>query len=177
MMHGALHSVGKFMVPPDNPRVLAYYRRAGIRPEHYGWTADQRPTSADHLAQALAQTGEPVLICGHSHISWTYARDGRLVLNPGAVGAPNNDDTRAQYVLLSWSKGCWQAELRPHNIRVFSVCPSEVQTAWGGKVGRNNPNKLFAEDIATAILSALSTHRRGFWPEFAVFATNPWQEN
>lgn len=69
---------------------------------------------------------------------------------------------------------CWQAELRPHGIRVFSICPSEVQTNWGGKTGRNNPNKLFAEDIADAIWAALSAHRRAFWPEFAIFATNPW---
>lgn len=71
---------------------------------------------------------------------------------------------------------CWQAELRPHNIRVLCICPSEVQTDWGGKTGRNNPNKLFASDIAHAILSALSAHPRAFWPEFAVFATNPWKE-
>jgi 3-oxoacyl-[acyl-carrier protein] reductase len=71
---------------------------------------------------------------------------------------------------------CWQAELRPHNIRVVSVCPSEVQTDWGGKVGRNNPNKLFASDIADAIVSALAANRRALWPEFAVFATNPWSE-
>ena len=72
---------------------------------------------------------------------------------------------------------CWQAELRPHGIRVISVCPSEVQTAWGGKVGRNNPNKLFAVDIAEAILAALSANRRAMWPELAVFATNPWQDS
>ncbi len=71
---------------------------------------------------------------------------------------------------------CWQAELRPHDIRVISVCPSEVQTAWGGKVGRNNPNKLYASDIADTILAALSAHRRALWPELAVFATNPWKE-
>lgn len=69
---------------------------------------------------------------------------------------------------------CWQAELRPHDIRVISVCPSEVQTAWGGKTGGNNPNKLFASDIADAILATLSANRRALWPEFAVFATNPW---
>jgi len=72
---------------------------------------------------------------------------------------------------------CWQAELRPHGIRVMSVCPSEVQTDWGGKTGRNNPNKLFAVDIADAIMAALSAHRRALWPEFAVFATNPWRED
>ena len=72
---------------------------------------------------------------------------------------------------------CWQAELRPHDIRVICVCPSEVQTAWGGKVGRNNPNKLYASDIAEAILAALSAERRALWPEFSVFATNPWKES
>ncbi len=72
---------------------------------------------------------------------------------------------------------CWQAELRPHGIRVVCICPSEVQTDWGGRAGRNNPNKLFAPDIAHAILSALSAERRALWPEFAVFATNPWKED
>jgi 3-oxoacyl-[acyl-carrier protein] reductase len=71
---------------------------------------------------------------------------------------------------------CWQAELRPHDIRVVCVCPSEVQTAWGGRTGRNNPHKLYASDIADAILSTLSANRRALWPEFSVFATNPWKE-
>ncbi|MFQ5525458.1 MAG: SDR family oxidoreductase [Thermoanaerobaculia bacterium] len=71
---------------------------------------------------------------------------------------------------------CWQDELRPHGIRVVCICPSEVQTNWGGKTGRNNPNKLFAPDIAHAIMSVLSAERRALWPEFAVFATNPWKE-
>jgi len=71
---------------------------------------------------------------------------------------------------------CWQAELRPHDIRVISICPSEVQTAWGGKTGRNNPNKLYASDIADTIMFALAANRRALWPELAVFATNPWKE-
>ena len=71
---------------------------------------------------------------------------------------------------------CWQAELRPHGIRTVCICPSEVQTHWGGKTGRDNPNKLFASDIADAIMAALSAERRALWPEFAVFATNPWEE-
>ena len=72
---------------------------------------------------------------------------------------------------------CWQAELRPHGIRVISLCPSEVQTAWGGRVGRANPNKLYAEDIAETMMAALSMPRRALWPELAVFATNPWKED
>jgi 3-oxoacyl-[acyl-carrier protein] reductase len=72
---------------------------------------------------------------------------------------------------------CWQTELRPHGIRVTCVCPSEVQTNWGGKTGRNNPNKLYAADIAGTILSAIAMPRRVLWPELAVFATNPWKED
>jgi 3-oxoacyl-[acyl-carrier protein] reductase len=72
---------------------------------------------------------------------------------------------------------CWQAELRPHNIRVVSLCPSEVQTNFGGRVGRNNPNKLYAADIAATIMAAVDMPRRALWPELAVFATNPWKED
>jgi 3-oxoacyl-[acyl-carrier protein] reductase len=72
---------------------------------------------------------------------------------------------------------CWQAELRPHGIRVVCVCPSEVQTNFGGKTGRNNPNKLYAVDIADTIMAALTMPRRALWPELAVFANNPWKED
>ena len=71
---------------------------------------------------------------------------------------------------------CWQAELRPHGIRVTCVCPSEVQTDWMGRTGRNNPNKLYADDIAATIMAGLGLPRRVLWPELAVFAANPWKE-
>lgn len=72
---------------------------------------------------------------------------------------------------------CWQAELRPHGIRVVCICPSEVQTNWMGKTGRNNPNKLYADDIAATIMAGLNLPRRVLWPEVAVFANNPWKED
>jgi 3-oxoacyl-[acyl-carrier protein] reductase len=72
---------------------------------------------------------------------------------------------------------CWQAELRPHGIRVVCLCPSEVQTDFGGRTGRNNPNKLYAADIAATIMAALNMPRRALWPELAVFANNPWKND
>ena len=72
---------------------------------------------------------------------------------------------------------CWQAELRPHGIRVTCLCPSEVQTNFGGRTGRNNPNKLYADDIAATLMAGLAMPRRVLWPELAVFATNPWKED
>ena len=72
---------------------------------------------------------------------------------------------------------CWQAELRPHGVHVTCVCPSEVQTDWMGRTGRNNPNKLYAADIAETIMAALAMKSRALWPELAIFANNPWKED
>jgi len=72
---------------------------------------------------------------------------------------------------------CWQAELRPFGVRVMCILPSEVQTNWMGRTGRNNPNKLFAKDIAATIFAGLEMPRNVLWPELAVFANNPWKED
>jgi len=71
----------------------------------------------------------------------------------------------------------WRSELRPHNIRVMQVNPSEVQTRFnvnaGGEKRPFNETKLIAEDIAQTILSMLKLHNRGFITETSVWATNP----
>jgi len=71
---------------------------------------------------------------------------------------------------------CWQAELRPHDIRVIQINPSEVQTGFGGADPERatTPTKLVSEDIAHAVIAALEMEDRGFIPELTVFATNPW---
>ena len=71
----------------------------------------------------------------------------------------------------------WQAELRPFNIRVIQVNPSEVPTAFGAenRVERSmEDNKLTPKEIADVVIAALQMDRRGFIPELSVFATNPF---
>jgi len=72
---------------------------------------------------------------------------------------------------------CWRAELRPFNIRVILVNPSEVLTDFYATAGlpqnKDNPTKLHGDDIAHAVRSALEMDDRGFITELTVFATNP----
>ena len=72
---------------------------------------------------------------------------------------------------------CWRAELRPYNVRVILINPSEVQTEFVINSGRPkrefNETKLVAEDIAHAVVSSLEMEDRGFITELTVFATNP----
>ena len=74
---------------------------------------------------------------------------------------------------------CWQAELRPHNIRVMLVNPSEVTTAFGNKERKERDevaNKLTSVEIAHTIKSLLEMDDRGMIPEVTVWATNPWEK-
>jgi 3-oxoacyl-[acyl-carrier protein] reductase len=72
---------------------------------------------------------------------------------------------------------CWQDELRPFNVRVTQMNPSEVTTAFGSKDGIERTevaNKLRSEEIAHQICAVLEMDNRGFVPEVTVWATNPW---
>ncbi|NND95632.1 MAG: SDR family NAD(P)-dependent oxidoreductase, partial [Flavobacteriales bacterium] len=71
---------------------------------------------------------------------------------------------------------CWQHELRPFNIRVMLINPSEVTTAFNqeDRVEREDEKgKLTAAEIAHTIRYALEMDARGFIPELSVWATNP----
>ena len=72
---------------------------------------------------------------------------------------------------------CWQAELRPYNIRVCQINPSEVTTAFGNseRVERDEvDNKLTPREISHAIISVIEMNNRGFINELNVWATNPF---
>jgi 3-oxoacyl-[acyl-carrier protein] reductase len=102
------------------------------------------------------------------------------IINLASTSGMKGSASGTSYAGSKWAvrgiSQCWQAELRPHGIRVVCVCPSEVQTEFGGRSGRNNPNKLFGDDIADTIMAALNMPRSVLWPELAVFANNPWKE-
>jgi len=80
----------------------------------------------------------------------------------------------SKFALRSMTE-CWQAELRPDDIRVILVNPSYVQTEFGGAtVEKLEAKYLHSEDIAHAVVGALTMEKRGFVPEVTVFATNPF---
>jgi 3-oxoacyl-[acyl-carrier protein] reductase len=91
-------------------------------------------------------------------------------------GAPNGTAYYGSKFALRGMTECWRAELRPHNIRVFLINPSEVLTSFSATAGltqHENPTKLRGDDIAHAVKVALEMDDRGFMPELTVFATNP----
>lgn len=95
----------------------------------------------------------------------------------GKRGYPGGSIYASSKFALRGMTQCWQAELRPHNVRVFLINPSEVTTAFGNperKERPDAPNKLRGQEIAQAIKGALEMDDRGFIPELTVWATNPF---
>jgi len=109
------------------------------------------------------------------------AQNGGHLINISSTSGLSGGKTSTAYsgskFALKGMTECWRAELRPHNVRVMLVNPSEVQTGFFAKVGvqqEPSPRKLRPEEIAAAVVGALEIDDRGFIPEFSVFATNPF---
>lgn len=103
------------------------------------------------------------------------------IINVSSTAGKRGFEGGTAYVASKFALGgmteCWRSELRPHNIRVMQINPSEVQTDFTQNAGKEarefNETKLIAEDIAQMICSMLKLADRGFIPETSVWATNP----
>jgi predicted phosphodiesterase len=146
VVHGSPGSSTEQLFPDRDPVALQDFREAGLLP----WG-----TEPARLSVTLAQVEEPVLVCGHSHIPWKQEQDGQLVVNAGSVGAPNNGSWHAQYAMLSWRNGGWQAEHHslPYDLdRTRAVYRESGYLAGGGAFaqacllgierGQNIPGRL-----------------------------------
>lgn len=95
----------------------------------------------------------------------------------GLRGVKNGGAYSGSKFALRGMTEAWRAELRPYNVRVMLVNPSEVQTNFFSKLGGEreySEKKLRGREIADAVVGALELDNRGFIPELSVFATNPW---
>lgn len=107
-------------------------------------------------------------------------RSGTLVnisSTSGLKGGQGSTAYAASKFALRGMTECWREELRRHDVRVVLVNPSEVLTDFSKHAGytqQASEKKLRPQEIADALIGVLDVDVRGFVPEFAVFATNPF---
>ena len=92
-------------------------------------------------------------------------------------GYPQGSIYATSKFALSGMTQCWRAELRPYNVRVVQINPSEVPTAFAkpDRVERElEENKLTPKEISDAILASLEMDNRGMITDVTVIATNPF---
>jgi 3-oxoacyl-[acyl-carrier protein] reductase len=174
-------------VPADNARTVdACDKNMGgvdvlINNAAFDYRADIGALDLDRMKQVFETNVFGLVDITNRVVPQMKSRKSGDIVNIASTSGMKGAASSTPYGASKWAvRGitqCWQAELRPHGIRVVSICPSEVQTNFGGRSGRNNPNKLYALDIAETIMAALNMPRRALWPELAVFANNPWKED
>ncbi len=106
------------------------------------------------------------------------AHGGGTIVNVGSTAAgkgyPGGSAYASSKFALTGLTECWRAELRPHDVRVMQVNPSEVQTPFGGRdMSVENPTKLRAREVAHVIEGMLAMDDRGFITDATIWATNP----
>ncbi len=184
---GAFGLQADVSVGDDNARTInACMERMGgvdvlVNNAAYAYRAEIGALDVDRMKEMFDTNVFGLVDVTNRVVPMMKARGAGDIVNIASTSGMKGAATATPYAASKWAlrgiSQCWQAELRPHGIRVICVCPSEVQTNFGGKAGRNNPNKLYAEDIGETIMAALDMPRRALWPELAVFANNPWKED
>ena len=75
------------------------------------WKANESLREDYHCIGELTGKLETELtVCGHFHIQSRYRRNGKTVINPGAVGVPLRSGGRTQFMILSGADGRWEEE-------------------------------------------------------------------
>jgi len=101
---------------------------------------------------------------------------GGDVVNIASLAGKNSFAGGTGYAATKWALRGWAGSLmleeRNNNIRVITVCPGSVDTSFsaGGKKGSNIPQ---AQDIADAVLFALTAPPRTMISEIDVRPTRP----
>ncbi len=184
---GALAVVGDVAKEKDAERAVAavvekfggldiLVNNAGI-----GYFAPLVELDTKQFERVFAVNVTGAMLMGRAAARIFVAQDRGVIINisstSGLAGGKGSSAYSSSKFALRGMTECWRAELRPHNVRVMLVNPSEVQTPFFAKVGMEqslSEKKLRPEEIASAIVGALEIDDRGFIPEFSVFATNPF---
>lgn len=102
------------------------------------------------------------------------------IINIGSTAALRGYANGSAYVASKFAVNglteCWRAELRPYNIRVMQVNPSEVITDFITKAGFEvitPERKLKPTEVAHVIQAMLAMNEVGFITDATVWATNP----
>ena len=63
------------------------------------------------MEKLLSEMRGKLHLCGHTHISFIYEKDGKTVVNPGSVGVPQDGTPQAKMAVLQSDGGDWEFSL------------------------------------------------------------------
>ena len=107
--------------------------------------------------------------------SMIRSRRGAIV-NIASLAGKNTFKGGAGYGATKWAlrgfAGSLMLEVREHNIRVVTICPGSVDTGFS-PAGKKGAHITQPEDVASAVIFAVTAHERSMFSEIDLRPTNP----
>ena len=102
--------------------------------------------------------------------------DAGNIVNIASLAGKNSFKGGAGYCATKWGlrgfAGSLMLEVRDHNIRVVTICPGSVDTAFSA-TGKRGKQITQAEDVADAVVFAVTAPARSMFSEIDVRPTRP----
>lgn len=105
-------------------------------------------------------------------------RKAGIIVNVSSLAGRNAFIGGSGYAATKWAligfSRCLMLEVREQNIRVITVCPGSVDTDFSGDRDPARAEKILAaEDVAEAVLTAVTLPARAMMSEIDLRPTNP----
>lgn len=121
-----------------------------------------------------------LFLCSRAFAPGMIEQGGGVIVNVASLAGKNAFAGGAIYsaskhAVMGMSKSM-MLDLRPHGVRVLTVCPGTVYTPFFDRVDQFNPveeRSLQADDVAEMILHVVQLSDRATVSEFEIRAVNP----
>lgn len=105
-------------------------------------------------------------------------QESGVIVNVSSLAGKNAFIGGAGYAATKWAligfSRCLMLEVREKNIRVITVCPGSVDTTFSGARNPDKAGKILApDDVAEAVLAAVTLPSRAMLSEMDIRPTNP----
>ncbi len=120
-----------------------------------------------------------VFLCTRAVVPHMKKRASGIIVNISSLAGKNAFVNGAGYAATKWAlngfSACLRLEVRKQNIKVITVCPGSVDTDFSPaqKDTARKASILHAEDVAHAVVAALTLPDRAMMSEIDLRPTNP----
>ncbi|MEE8488582.1 MAG: SDR family NAD(P)-dependent oxidoreductase [Gemmatimonadota bacterium] len=134
----------------------------------------------DDYDRVFAVNVRGLFLCSRAFAPGMVEQGGGVIVNVASLAGKNAFAGGAIYsaskhAVMGMSKSM-MLDLRPHGVRVLTVCPGTVYTPFFDRVDQFNPveeRSLQADDVAEMILHVVRLSDRATVSEFEIRAVNP----